>query len=168
MVILTAKNPRLRQVAKAVVPSPETTKLIQVLIDTVEKQHNPEGVGLAAPQIGSLQRIFVAKMTNKFVPFFNPIIVKKSEREEIAIEGCLSVPDLYGEVRRPYAITVRYLNRFGKTVLHEYHGISARIIQHETDHLEGILFLDHLKRQGGKLYRYQGKDEGGNELYQLL
>lgn len=166
MTILRFDSPRLRGKAHTVrVHGKELTALIENLTTTVAAQIDPEGVGLAAPQIGIPQRIFVAKLGTRFVPFINPKILEVGREETLGIEGCLSIPDYYGEVRRPRIVTIRFTNRFGRTVTHPYAGNAARIIQHEYDHLDGVLFFDHMKQQGGKFYRYLGKDINGKEVF---
>ncbi len=169
MRILTQENPRLRIKARSVNPQDNALKrLIAALIATVTAQQDPEGVGLAAPQIGAPARVFVAKVGQRFIPFINPKIIEKGAEEAVALEGCLSVPRLYGEVRRPRHIRVQYITKTGKPVVRSFFGLAARIIQHETDHLDGILFLDHVKKQSGQLFWYQGKDSDGKEIFTLV
>lgn len=166
MRILRFDNPRLRVKAHPVhIKGKELTALIENLISLVTMQKDPEGVGLAASQIGIPQRIFIVKLGTRFVPFINPKILDRSSEETLGIEGCLSIPDYYGEVRRPRSVTVQFTTKLGRTVTRMYTGLAARIIQHEYDHLEGVLFFDHMKKQGGKLYRYLGKDLNGKEVF---
>ena len=101
---------------------------------------------------------------NKIKPFVNPKILKFSKKEIAILEGCLSVPDLYGHVTRPAEIDVEAQDRLGKTFKNHYKGLAARIIQHEIDHLNGTLFIDHIHDQNGKLFRVE-KDKKGQEHF---
>lgn len=123
------------------------------------------GVGLSANQIGLNLRMFIALILEKppkrdeknkiimpspdeakFYAIFNPEIVKFSEQTEIIEEGCLSVPGIYGEVKRPTKITVAYFDKNGRKNKIKTEGLTARVFQHETDHLNGILFIDKTKK----------------------
>lgn len=102
-----------------------------------------KGVGLAAPQCGIDASVFVFGNPNdreSIVAMFNPKIVDRSAEQDYLTEGCLSFPDLYVKIRRPSVIRVRYQTVDGETVTEKYQGLSARIIQHEYDHLQGITF----------------------------
>jgi peptide deformylase len=109
----------------------------------VMKQNN--GVGLAAIQLGEPMRIIVCEIDDKFYTFINPEIIKFSSNTSIAEEGCLSLPNIYGEVERPEKITLKAINFDGKKIKIKAYGLLARVIQHETDHLDGILFTDKAK-----------------------
>jgi peptide deformylase len=107
------------------------------------------GVGLAAPQVGILKRIFVmdcAEKDSKAEPFIiiNPEIVWVSDHKNIYEEGCLSIPDFYGEVERPNEVKIRCLNELGDITEHHFGGLQATCAQHEIDHLNGKLFIDYL------------------------
>ena len=129
----------------------ETKKLIYNLLDTLQAAKNPEGAGLAAPQIGILRRVCIAR---KFLPnpnnpnkpliqdvvLVNPKIISSSKESELGWEGCLSIPDTYGKVQRSKKVKVKALNEEGEEVRISASGFFARVIQHEIDHLEGILF----------------------------
>lgn len=104
-----------------------------------------EGIGLSANQLGLNYRFFIAKDKNKFYTIFNPEIIKISEEKSFMDEGCLSVPGIWGPVERPEKITVAGLDIGGKKIKIKSWGILARIFQHETDHLNGILFIDKAK-----------------------
>ena len=109
--------------------------------------HAAKGVGLAANQVGVARRVAVVDVGEEFPPplvLVNPRIVKLSDAVETAEEGCLSIPDIYGDVERPLAVTVAALDRDGQPYSVELSGFKARAAQHEIDHLDGILFLDHL------------------------
>lgn len=155
----------LRQVSQEVVnfdKSVETT--INDLIETMEAQTDPVGLGLSAPQIGVLKRIFVARVRNKIKAFVNPVIVKFSKKEVAIMEGCFSVPDLYGHVTRPAEIDLKSQDMHGKSGQTHYKGMASRIIQHELDHLNGILFVDHVHDQNGKVFKVE-KDKKGKETF---
>jgi len=105
-----------------------------------------EGIGLSANQINLDMRVFVAKVENKFYAIFNPQIVKKSVSEIVAEEGCLSVPQLYGEVFRPERITISGYDKNAKKLKIKAWGLLARVFQHEIDHLDGKLFIDRVEK----------------------
>ncbi len=106
-----------------------------------------KGVGLAANQIGVARRVAVVDIGEEDPPplvLINPVIVERGEADETAEEGCLSIPEIFGDVTRPLRVVVEALDQEGKRSRTEAHGYKARAIQHEIDHLDGILFLDHL------------------------
>ena len=109
-----------------------------------------EGVGLAANQIGHLKRIFVASCDDEEFVIANPVIEQRSENTEKDVEGCLSLPEIRVEVKRPYAVTVSGKDLSGMPVRVEAEGLLARIFQHEIDHLDGVLILDRTDRESRK------------------
>jgi len=109
----------------------------------VIKQNN--GVGLAAIQIGEPTRIIVCEIDDKFYTFINPEIIKSFPETSAMEEGCLSLPNMYGEVERPKKISLKAINFDGKKIKIKAFGLLARVIQHEIDHLDGILFIDKAK-----------------------
>lgn len=113
-------------------------KLLDNMRDTMYEYN---GVGLAAPQIGVSKRVIVVDVGEGLIELINPEITR-AEGSETEVEGCLSVPGVIGEVTRPAKIEVRGLNRKGEEVLYRAEGLLARALQHEIDHLEGILFID--------------------------
>jgi peptide deformylase len=121
---------------------------LRLLDNMLETMYAAPGIGLAAPQIGILRRAFVADLGNESerAPMFviNPEIVARSETTNVAEEGCLSLPKQFGEVARFDQIRMRYLDREAKVQEIEADGLLARCLQHEIDHLDGILFVDHL------------------------
>jgi len=142
--------------------------LIEDLKDTLDAQLEPEGVGLAAPQIGKNARIFVMKPEEKIHVVINPEVIStwkdpkktkgstvKIKRNKKIMEGCLSLPNYYTPLDRNYGIKIKYTNESGKSVEEVYEGIDAQIVQHEIDHLNGTLFIDRLLEQKKKLYEYQ-------------
>lgn len=118
--------------------------------DMIETMRDAPGVGLAAPQVGISQRLFVMEFGDeedeeapkKLYVWVNPEIVKSSEEKVLGIEACLSVPGLAGEVERHQTLVVKGQNRYGKNIKHKLDGWTARIFQHENDHLDGVLFTD--------------------------
>tara|TARA_B100000780_G_scaffold265778_1_gene221464 strand:- start:288 stop:806 length:519 start_codon:yes stop_codon:yes gene_type:complete len=147
--ILTEPNKLLRKVSKSVQKvGDEERALMDDMLDTM---YDAPGIGLAAIQIGVPKRIIVMDISreeNKKEPryFVNPIIKKKNEEKSKYEEGCLSVPDQFAEVERPNACEVEYLDYHGKKQLLKADGLLATCIQHEMDHLEGILFIDYLSK----------------------
>jgi len=119
----------------------ETARIAREMLEVLRGQ----GVGLAAPQVGLAQRLFVtlAKDDEPRI-FINPIITATSEEFGDYEEGCLSIPGIYADVTRPLALSVQAWNEKGKPFSLEAEGLLARVIQHEFDHLNGVLFIDHL------------------------
>ncbi|GJE53947.1 MULTISPECIES: peptide deformylase [Methylobacterium] len=142
-------DPVLRQTSEPVSAiTPEIEALAKDMLDTM---YDAPGVGLAAIQIGVAKRV-VTIDTNKEedardpTVFINPEIVWSSEELRIYDEGCLSIPEYYGEVERPDRVRVRYMDLKGDTVEKEADGLLATCLQHEIDHLNGVLFIDHLSK----------------------
>lgn len=166
--ILLSSDPVLRQKSKPVVKIDKKTKdLIKDLKDTLAVQKDPEGVGLAAPQIGKNLRIFAAKYKNFDRIVINPEIIKiadvsktksKSSSKKEILEGCLSLPYYYGPLKRASRVTLKYLNEEGKEVVETFEGFHAQIMMHEIDHLEGVLFIDHILDEGKPLYKIEGDE----------
>lgn len=141
-VIRTGEDPVLRQVAK---PIAKITPVIEKLLDDMaETMYDANGVGLAAVQIGILKRVVVMDVGDGLVEMINPEILDKSG-SQVDSEGCLSLPGIRGNVNRAMNVTVRFLNRQGEEVVLEGKELLARCIQHEVDHLNGILFTDYVK-----------------------
>tara|TARA_B100001123_G_C15237641_1_gene997805 strand:- start:765 stop:1289 length:525 start_codon:yes stop_codon:yes gene_type:complete len=147
--ILTEPNKILRQVSK---PVEKVTKQEQVLMnDMLETMYHANGIGLAAIQIGVPKRIIVmdiSKNDQKKNPmyFINPIIKNKNKEFSTYEEGCLSVPNQFAEVDRPATCEVEYIDYYGEKKTLKANGLLATCIQHEMDHLEGILFIDYLSK----------------------
>lgn len=122
-------------------------KIRKLLNDMYETMLSSDGVGLAAPQVGITQQIAVVDVDDEHgrIDLINPFIIER-RGEQIGPEGCLSFPDLYGEVTRAEYIKVRANNRFGKVFVLEAEGFLARAIQHELDHLHGVLFTSKVNR----------------------
>ena len=139
--VLKAGNPVLKQVS---VPVERVDKKLKKLMDDMaETMYENDGVGLAAPQIGQNIRLVVIDCQDEhgLLELINPVITFK-EGEAVDTEGCLSVPDIYGEVKRAAKVKVEFMNRRGKRQHLTATGLLARCIQHELHHLEGQLFID--------------------------
>lgn len=165
--ILTIPNneKQLRQRSKEVTAFDKAlVNLVDDLGQTLQAQTDPPGLGLSAPQIGVFKRVFVARIRNKIKGFVNPKITKFSKKEISFLEGCFSVPQLYGHVVRPAEIDLEAQDKHGKKSTNHYKGLPARIVQHEIDHLEGILFIDHVHDQNGKVFKVK-KDKKGKEQF---
>lgn len=147
--ILTVPDPLLKKVSKPV--DAVDDELRALMDDMLETMYDAPGIGLAAVQIGVPKRVIVmdiAPREGEREPryFVNPEILWRSEETQPYEEGCLSVPDIYDEVERPAKVKLRYLNYQGETVEEDAEGVFAVCIQHEMDHLDGVLFIDHLSR----------------------
>ena len=147
--ILTEPNKLLRQVSKSVEKVGDEERVL--MDDMLETMYDAPGIGLAAIQIGVPKRIIVMDISrdeDKKEPryFVNPIIKNKNKEKAKYEEGCLSVPDQFAEIERPNACEVEYLDYEGKKQLLKADGLLATCIQHEMDHLEGILFIDYLSK----------------------
>jgi len=145
--ILTAPDPRLKKKSRPV--DQVDADVRQLMDDMLETMYAAPGIGLAAPQVGVLKRVIVLDIERedtKTGPLFmaNPEIVEASDEDASYEEGCLSVPEHYSEVVRPAKVTVRYLDREGKAQELAAEGLLATCLQHEIDHLDGILFIDHI------------------------
>lgn len=146
--ILVATDPFLRKKSKLVEEKDleEIRKIIPIMFDTM---YDANGIGLAAPQVGIPFRFFIMDLAKKegekeqYI-ILNPEIIEESEECTESKEGCLSVPEQYSEVIRPEKIKVRYMDLDGNQQEMEADDLLARCIQHETDHLDGILFIDHI------------------------
>ena len=142
--LLRKKSRRVRRVSPAVQ---------QLADDMVETMHAGNGIGLAAIQVGVPQRVIVVQLPaneenpdgNKLYAVVNPKLARKSREMEDGIEGCLSVPGWVGEVSRHHAVTVKGVDTAGRTVRIKAEGLLARVFQHEIDHCNGVLFIDHIE-----------------------
>ena len=147
--ILILPDPHLRLVCAPVLNVDDGLR--RLMDDMVETMHDAPGIGLAASQIGVMKRLVVIDLAKKDEPpqpqyFVNPEIVWSSEEKSTYEEGCLSIPEYYEEVERPASVRVRFLDRDGapQEILAE--GLLATAIQHEIDHLDGVLFIDHISK----------------------
>jgi peptide deformylase len=143
---------------------------------------DPKGVGLAAPQIGKSLKIFITKPTDnsEISVFINPRIIeakpeniegkntkKKKANQPKKLEGCLSLPNIWGEVRRSSSVTLEYQTQTGEKLTKKFTGFMAIIVQHEMDHLEGILFPRRVLEQKGKLYKSSKNEKNEDEFEEL-
>lgn len=150
-------------------------RLIALIADmkqTLKKAHNPKGVGLAAPQVGEPWRIFLTrpKESDNIRVFINPEIInieKQITHEDNRLEGCLSIPGIWGQVHRHSSLTIRYQDETGKIFTETCNGFLAVIIQHETDHVNGVLFTQRVLEQKGKLYQ-SAIDAKGKEILEQI
>jgi peptide deformylase len=151
LTVLTAPDPRLKIKAKPVKAVDDDVRLL--MDDMLETMYANEGMGLAATQVGVDKRVVVIDLTDEneggeplVMKLANPEIVWASEETSLSDEACLSVPNLRGAVVRATKVKIRYLNEHNKAVEIDGDGLLARCIQHEIDHLDGILYIDHLSR----------------------
>ena len=147
--ILTVPDPMLKKVSKPVAAVDDDLRTL--MDDMLETMYDAPGIGLAAIQVGVPLRVIVMDISPREGErepryFVNPEITWRSEDTQPYEEGCLSVPDIYDEVERPSQVKLRYLNYQGETVEEDAEGVFAVCIQHEMDHLDGVLFIDHLSR----------------------
>jgi peptide deformylase len=145
--ILVAPDPRLKKIAKPVAAVDAAVR--KLMEDMLETMYLAPGIGLAAPQVGVLQRVIVLDLAHEGeepqpLRMANPELIWVSDDDASYNEGCLSVPDHYADVVRPAAIKVRYLDENNVARELAADGLLATCIQHEMDHLEGILFIDHI------------------------
>lgn len=184
--IVTAPSEILSQKARSVKKIDK--KLIGEMKETLLSAKDPEGVGLAAPQIGKPLSIFIIKPTPKspIKVFINPKVAEerneafpknpgernpaqagKKRSHQSRLEGCLSLPNIWGDVKRKPALTLEFVDEKGKTYMKEFKGFMATIIQHELDHLNGILFTQMVLKQNGQLYKSY-KDEKGEDIFEEI
>ena len=149
--ILIAPDPRLKQKAKPVTDITDDIK--QTLSDMLETMYAAPGVGLAATQVGIAKRMIVVDVANtqegeEAAPYklINPEVLETSEEISVYEEGCLSLPDFYEDVERPATCTVKALDENGKDIEIKAEGLLATCLLHEIDHLDGIIFVDHVSR----------------------
>ena len=147
--IVTLPDSKLRLTSEPVQTVDDATRL--VLDDMLETMYDAPGIGLAAIQVGLPQRLVVldlARQEEPKAPLFlvNPEVVWTSDERSVYEEGCLSIPDYYEEVERPARVRIRYRDRNGAAQEMEADGLLATAVQHEIDHLNGVLFLDHISR----------------------
>ena len=152
--ILEAPDPRLKTVSEPVEAVDDTLRAL--IADMFETMYDAPGIGLAAIQVGVPKRLLVIDLQEKDeetgatirIPrvFINPVLSEPSEEMGVYNEGCLSVPEQYADIERPASIRAQWLDADGKAHDERIEGMLATCLQHEMDHLEGILFIDHLSR----------------------
>ncbi len=181
MKIVTTPNPVLTKQAEPVKKfDKKLKKIISDMEITLAHTSDPVGVGLAAPQVDLSLRIFLARPTEKapMMHFINPVLesvskpnikkkTKKSNDEKKVLEGCLSIPNIWGHVTRPQKLTLSYYDFNGKKYTNTYTGFMATIILHEMDHLNGVLFTKHVLEQKEKLYRSYKTKNGEEEFEEV-
>lgn len=177
MQIIQAPNETLRQPTTLVnFSGPKLAKIILEMKQILTSQTDPEGVGLAANQIGLPYSLFLARFETKpnaeIHVFVNPEIVSHSEElqpepdEKAPLEGCLSLPNYYGTVKRYRWVEVKYLTEKLEAKTEKFRDFAATVIQHELDHLNGIIFVQRLLEQHGKLYKSVGKNKRGKDIWE--
>lgn len=187
MDVVKAPDPRLKIQTKPI--KKITLSLLNTLKEMIKLTKtfkDPEGVGLAAPQVGYSESYFVGrlhhdskkmpKMGNKrwegyskdFSAIINPKILSYSKATRSYFEGCLSIPNIWGKVKRHTGIKVSYQDTKGRQITKSLKGIPAWIFQHEVDHLNGILFSERVLEQKGKFYKFTGKDKTGTDTFEEI
>ena len=149
LTILEVPNPLLKKKSEPVAQMDDDIR--KLTDDMLETMYEAPGIGLAAPQVGVLKRIVVIDVSRENEPrrpyrMINPVIIDRSEERVMHDEGCLSVPEQYAEVERAKSVTVRYTDENGKERELHAEGLLAIAVQHELDHLDGKLFIDHLSK----------------------
>lgn len=190
MQVIKAPDPRLKVKTKFVkkINSSILTTL-KDMITLTKTFKDPEGVGLAATQVGLKERFFVARLHNSkeippsepgqrkkrwanyqkdFVGIINPKILSYSKATKPYFEGCLSIPTIWGQVKRHREVKVSYQNENGNQITKTLKGIPAWIFQHEVDHLDGVLFTERVLQQKGKFYKFTGKDKTGTDIFEEM
>lgn len=147
--ILIIPEPRLRQVCAPVATIDADIR--RLVSDMFETMYDAPGIGLAAPQVGVLKRVVTIDVSREEearqpLAMINPEIIASSEEKSVYSEGCLSIPEYYEEVERPSEVTVRYMTVEGEVKEQHCTGILATCVQHEIDHLNGVLFIDYLSK----------------------
>jgi peptide deformylase len=151
----TKDDDALRKKAKYVTKI--NRNVCMIIDDMSETMYSENGVGMAANQVGVLRRLIVIDIGDGLIKLINPVI-DQSSGEQVEQEGCLSIPDVWGMVKRPEKVTVRAFNEKGKRIEIKGEGLLARVLCHEIDHLNGVLFID--KAQPGTLEKSGGKSPG--------
>ncbi len=147
--LIILPDPLLRQVSTSI--ERVDADLRKLVDDMLETMYEAPGIGLAAIQVGVPRRLLVIDISKEDegkrpLVFINPEIITSSDERSVYEEGCLSIPDYYAEVERPASVTVKSIDRDGKEQVTEAEGLLATCLQHEIDHLNGILFIDHISR----------------------
>ena len=153
-------DPVLRKPTKPV--TEVTDELRRLIADMFETMYAAEGIGLAAPQVGRSDRVAVVDVEGKKYALINPEIVSTTGAREKAEEGCLSIPDIYGDIERPPDVTIRALDENGNPYEASANELLGRCFQHEIDHLDGKLFIDYLSplKRRAALAKWEKEKEG--------
>ena len=166
--IITAPDPRLK--IKATPVAKVDAKVRRLMDDMLETMYHSIGIGLAAPQVGATQRVLVVDVAREGEPpqplrIANPEILWHSDETMLSNEGCLSLPEHYADVARPAAIRLRYLDHENEVRVIEAKGLLATCLQHEIDHLDGVLFVDHISAlKRGMILRKLAKSKRSRTL----
>lgn len=168
--IVSIPHPSLYKKAKRIqAVDKRIQKLVKEMEQTLDAQKNPEGVGLSAPQVAIEQSLFIIKdpETRRRYTFINPVIEQQVDymdfrRDDENLEGCLSIPEIWAPVQRYKRVQVRYLDALGKEQLDWFEGFLAVVVQHEFDHLQGVLFTQRALEQGHPVYQ-----ERNGKLYEI-
>ncbi|PIS42056.1 MAG: peptide deformylase [Candidatus Kerfeldbacteria bacterium CG08_land_8_20_14_0_20_40_16] len=144
--IITDPNPTLRKKAD-LIEHPLSAGIQALIPNLIKTMHNDKGIGIAAPQVGESIRLIVINIKDGPLVLINPKIVAKSIRKEVEEEGCLSVPGVFGMVKRYKKVKVAAVDQKGEKMTMAGEGLLARVLQHEIDHLNGILFTDKIIRK---------------------
>jgi peptide deformylase len=149
------------------------TSLIADMTQALLATKNPKGVGLAAPQIDEPYAVFITKPTAKATvrTFINPVvehISEESTKDDNRLEGCLSIPKIWGKVKRAEAVTLSFQDETGEKHTETFTDFMATIVQHEVDHLNGIIFTKRTLEQKGKIYQVYKNKEGKEELEEIV
>ncbi|OGE32928.1 peptide deformylase [Candidatus Daviesbacteria bacterium RIFCSPHIGHO2_02_FULL_36_13] len=169
MQVVKAPNPALRvqtKQVKKITPGLKTT--LKEMIKLTKTFKDPEGVGLASTQVSLNEAFFVVKDKEKFISVINPKVISASKKTKLYFEGCLSTPNIWGEVKRHIGIKVSFMDETGKLQTKALKGILAWIFQHEIDHINGIIFQDRVLEQKGKFYKFTGKDKTGTDTFEEM
>ncbi len=182
--IVTPPNPVLSDIAKPISKvNSSVVAIVEEMKKTLAATTDPKGVGLAAPQVGKSLRIFITKPTDKsdVMVFINPQIVQKSSKVDYVkrpkkdsskkaskkLEGCLSLPNIWGPVLRASSLTISYLDEKGQHHEKKFSNFLATIVQHEMDHLEGVLFPKRVLEQKGILYKSHKNEKNEDEFEEI-
>ena len=147
--ILIHPDPRLKKACSSVADISDALRTLAD--DMLETMYDAPGIGLAAPQIGVLDQLIVLDCvkeegeTPRPLVMFNPVVLSSSDETNVYEEGCLSIPEQYGEITRPKVVDVEWMDRDGNAQRETFDGLWATCVQHEIDHLQGKLFIDYLK-----------------------
>ncbi len=187
MEVVKAPDPRLKIQTKPVKKiNPALLQILKEMIKLTKTFKEPEGVGLASTQIGLDEAFFVARLDESakprqrrakrakngnppaggFISVINPKVLSYGKRTKKYFEGCLSSPNIWGEVKRYTLMKVSYQDSHGKSITQTFKGITAWIFQHEMDHLNGILFQDRVLQQKGKFFKFTGRDKTGQDIFE--
>ncbi len=173
MNIVAIPHPVLFQKAKPVATiTPNIRRLVSAMDLAIKHAKNPKGVGLAAPQVGKQLRLFIIRLveSDPLLVFINPEIIETSTeltKDPKLLEGCLSIPTIWGPVKRHKKVKVRYQTIDGKERVETFFDLMATTVEHEMDHLNGTLFTARVLEQGGKLYRVE-KGEDGKDAFKEI